>query len=242
MIDVSKSIVHFGIKIPIKTRGIELTRENYATISNKSSLGKNYTYIQAQAKNDEMLIESYSKIYADKEGLIYRDDWCMNHLTEVMQNYDLNMEFFMRLNQEKFNNEIEEFLKKTDFIETNDLSEYSCPGYYALILDKYCQIYIGTSKDIKARIRQHWTGGKLKFDRLIFGGKDTSKISIDSFRTLDTTRVLVYPTDDIFNYENEYINMISDKFLCNRVGGGKVDDMECGLLNLMVSMKNRKMK
>jgi len=234
-----KSISHFGISMALRTRGYKLTRENYAIISNKSTLGRNMIFLQALKNNDEKLIKSYSKIYADKEGLIYRDDWCKKHLVEIMQNFDLNMNFFDKLDRVKFENEVRQFLKKTKFYEITDLNEYSCSGYYVMILDKYCQLYVGTTKDIKKRIRQHWAGGKLKFDRLICGQIDKSKLSIDSFRALDTTRIFVYPTDDIYCKENEFINYFSDEFICNRIGGG---NMDFGVISAMACMKTRNLE
>jgi hypothetical protein len=234
-----KTIFHFGITMSLRTRGYKLTRENYAIISNKSTHGKNMIYIQALKKNDEKLIKAYSEIYADKEGLIYRDDWCKKHLIEVMQNFELNMNFCERLDHVKFEDEVAQFIKKTKFFEIKDLREYSCSGYYVMILDKYCQLYVGTSEDIMKRIRQHWAGGKLKFDRLICGQVTKSKLSIDSFRALDTTRILVYPTDDIYCKEDEFINHFSNEFVCNRIGGG---NMEFGVLSATANMKTRNLE
>jgi len=79
-----KTIIHYGLNVKIKTRGYKLTRENYAIVSDKSSIGKNMFYMQALKENNEKLIKSYSEIYVDKEGLVYRDDWCKKHLIEVM--------------------------------------------------------------------------------------------------------------------------------------------------------------
>lgn len=234
-----RSITHFGISLALKTRGYELTRDNYAVISNKSSIVKNRVYIQALQRNDEKLIKGYSEIYADREGLIYTDNWCKKRLIEIMQNFDLNINFFLNLDHYKFEAEIIQFLNKTKFIEITDLIEYSCPGYYIMILDKYCQLYIGTSKDIKRRIRQHWAGGKLKFDRLIFGQVTKSRLSIDSFKALDTTRVLVYPTDKIYVHEDDYIRCFSDEFVCNRVNGGRT---ELGIQSVAVDMKKRNLE
>jgi len=230
------AVVHFGITMKLKTRGYKLTRENYAVISNKSSLGKNALYIQALNKNDERILSAYTKIYADKEGLIYRDDWCKKRLIEIMQNFDLNMEFFKRLDHVEFEHEIKQFLNKTPFFEIQDLNEYSCPGYYVLVLDDYCQIYIGTSSNIQRRARQHWAGGKLKFDRLICGQITKSKLSIDSFRALDTTRIFVYPTYNTYSQEENFIRYFSDKFLCNRISGGI---MEFGQLSAVANLKTR---
>ncbi|MBU5428420.1 hypothetical protein KQI41_18685 [Tissierella pigra] len=236
---IDKAVTHFGITMTLRKRGYKLTRDNYAIISNKSTFGKNMIYKKALENNDEKLIKSYSEIYVDQEGLIYRDDWCERRLVEVIQNFDLNMNFFKRLDHVKFQDEIVKFLYQTKFFEIEDLREYSCPGYYVMILDKYCQLYIGTSKDIKKRIRQHWGGAKMGFDRLICGPITKSKLSIDSFRALDTTRILVYPTDDIYSKEDEFINCFSNEFVCNRIGGGI---MEFGGLSVATNVKTRNLK
>lgn len=233
----NKSITHFGITMTLRTRGYKLSRENYAIISNRSTFGKNIVYMHALENNNEKFIKGYSEIYADKEGLIYSDSWCEKHLAEVMQNFDLNMKFFERLDHVKFEDEIAKFLKKTKFFEITNLSDYSCSGYYVVILDKYCQVYIGTTKDIKKRIRQHWSGGKMRFDRLICGSITKSKLSIDSFRALDTTRILVYLTSEIYCQEDKFINYFSNEFVCNRTCGGI---MEFGELSVAANMKTRK--
>ena len=155
-----------------------------------------------------------------------------------MQNYDLNMEFFKKLNASKFNEELNRFIDSTEFFEITDLCEFSCSGYYAMVIGEYCQIYIGTSKDIKRRIRQHWSGGKMKLDRLVLGDKTRSKLSIDSFRALDTTRIFVYPTDNTYCREDEYINYFSDEFVCNRAKGGII---KFGTLEAMGSIKTREL-
>lgn len=231
-----ESITHFGIVVMSKSRGYRLTRENYATISNKSTHGKNMHYIQALKDNNQRIIEIYSKVYADEEGLVYCESWCKKRLFDAMQNFDFNMEFFRKLDPTKFNEELTRFLNTTDFFEITDLSEFSCPGYYVMVIGEYCQIYIGTSTDIKRRIKQHWSGGKMKLDRLLCGDTTRSKLSIDSFRALDTTRIFVCPTDNTYCKEDEYITYFSDKFVCNRIKGGKI---EFGTLDALVGIKTR---
>lgn len=232
----NEPVIHFGIAMKFKSRGYRLTRDNYTTISNKSTHGKNMHYIQALKDNNQRIIALYSKIYADEEGLVYSDSWCEKRLVEAMQNYDLNMEFFKNLDTVKFNNELRNFLDSTDFFEVTDLSEFSCPGYYAMVLGEYSQIYIGTSKDITKRIRQHWSGGKMKLDRLLCGDITRSKLSIDSFRALDTTRIFVYPTNNTYYKEDEFINCFSNEFVCNRIKGGNI---ELESLEAVASIKTR---
>ncbi len=79
----------------------------------------------------------------------------------------------------------------------------------------------------------------MKFDRLVCGQVTKSKLSIDSFRVLDTTRILVYPSDKIYCEEDNFINYFSDKFVSNRISGGI---MEFGTLSVAGSMKTRNLE
>jgi hypothetical protein len=232
-------IVHFGIPMKLLTRGYKLTRENYAVISNRSSFGKNILYMKSLKNNNGLPTNIYSEKYTDKEGLIYTDDWCNKHMVKVMQNFDMNMVFYSQLDHVKFEREINHFLSNTNFVEISDLNNYSCPGYYAMVLDHYCQIYIGTTINIKKRVREHWGGSTLRFDRLIFGQISTSKLSINSFRALDTTRIFVYPTQYLYSQEYKNINFFSEEFISNRIGGGT---MEFGELSVTANMKTRNLK
>lgn len=46
-----------------------------------------------------------------------------------------------------------------------------------MILDKYCQIYVGTTDDIKSRIQQHWSFSDVKrLNAIIF--HDMLKLAI----------------------------------------------------------------
>lgn len=94
---------------------------------------------------------SSADIYADEEGKLYSDEWCTKQLEESLKNYDLNMEYFSLLSRDEFNNEIRNFLSTNNsFIEVFDLNLYDQKsGYYLMVLDEYCQLYIGTTDDIK---------------------------------------------------------------------------------------------
>lgn len=88
------------------------------------------------------------------------------------------------------------------------------------------QVYIGTSKrDIVKMIRAHWTKRK-SFDRLLLPmwAVKSSIISIDSFRTLDTTRIYI-KEEDAFTHEDHYINQFSKEFTTNRINGGSLELM-----------------
>ncbi|NRT90890.1 GIY-YIG nuclease family protein [Clostridium beijerinckii] len=218
---------HFELKVLEGKLGLKLTREKYARINNKSSFQG--TMIGCDYVNEKMRI--------------YTDEWCKNHFEECMKNYDLNMEYFSLLDNNEFNLEIDKFLKQNEgFVEVSDLNLYHMkPGYYLMVLDEYCQVYIGTTNDIKKRIRQHWSGNK-HFDRLLLpmGAVDSSILSIDSFRAFDTTRIFAYITEKIFDNEDKFINEFSSKFVCNRLSGGKFKGI--GLLSSIMMMKSRKLK
>jgi GIY-YIG catalytic domain len=217
---------HFGLKVLEGKRGLRLKREKYAIVNNKNSLGVRFS----------------RDIYVDEEGKIYKEQWCKEHLKECLENFDLNMEYFSLLNHNEFCTEIEDFLKwNSQFTEVHDLNFYEGKaGYYIMVLDEYSQVYIGTTNDIKRRIRQHWSNSK-SFDRLLFpmGNVNSSILSIDSFRALDTSRIYAYETNETFSSEDKFINQFSAKFVCNRLGGGKVTG---GFLQAITMMKERNLK
>lgn len=214
---------HFGVDIIQRKHGLKLSRDNYAEISNKSSLPKFSV-----------------DIYADDEGKFYTDEWCNQQYLDVMTNYDLNMEYFSLLDHELFDESINRFLKKNKgFREITDLNRLNgkC-GYYLMILDEYCQMYIGVSNDIYKRIRNHWNARKA-FDRLLFpmGNVYNSIMSIDSFRALDTTRLYAFITNDVDDLEDFFIEQIPHEYCSNRIAGGVTTGLQA-----MVMMKSRKLK
>jgi hypothetical protein len=178
----------------------------------------------------------------DVLGRYYTDEWCQKHLKDAFENFDLNMQFFSMLDHNEFNSNIDNFLKNNSkFKEIYDLNSYmTASGYYILIADQYCQFYIGTSNTIGKRIKQHWNNRK-SFDRLLFpiGGVNTSIISFDSYRALDTTRILIYETHNVFNVEDKIINSFNPDFVGNRIGGGLING---GLIQAISMMKSRKLK
>lgn len=221
---------HFGVTVRPGKYGLELKRENYAIINKRNSL---------------MKFDNMKQAYADEKGEFYTDEWCRDYRELCLKNFDLNMEFFKSLNHEEFENEIRNFLHKNrKFVEVHDLKEYDhVSGYYLMLLDKYCQVYVGTTDNIKRRIQQHWTKTK-SFDRLLFPmyAVERSVLSIDSFRALDTTRIFVYKTQDIYNKEDAYIQAFSKKFLSNRIGGGKLEGGILGAMKIVATVNKKELK
>ena len=220
---------HFGVIVREGKYGLKLSRDKYALINNKNSLCK---------------FESLNSVgaYLDEDGKFYTEEWCKQHQKDCLENFDLNMRFFHSLNHDDFENALQNFLSNNNqFVEIQDLNDCDgIPGYYIMVLDEYCQLYIGTSCDIKKRIRQHWSSQK-SFDRLLFpmGNVKHSVMSIDCFRALDTTRIYVKRTLSTFSTEDVYINSIPQFYLCNRIGGGIRDDGFLGYVKAKSTMKSR---
>ena len=205
--------IHFGIITKDKPDGMKLTRENYIRVNKKSSL---------------------------LPGYIYTDQEIKKQIKYSLYNFDLNMNFFKNLSTEEFNNDLTDYLTASKvFVEIDDLSVFKeISGYYMMVLDEYKQVYIGKTKDIKLRLQQHWSRQK-QFDRLVFGSKENSVLSIDSFRAYDTTRIFVYPTsdnDELTNTEYTLIDRFNPKYLLNRTAGGSFSN---GLLDAAVNQKKR---
>jgi len=108
---------HFGVTVNKGKYGLKLTRENYAVVSKKNTLPK------------------FSlDIYADDQGMKYTDEWCAKQLEDCLKNFDLNMEFMSLFNRDKFNEEINEFLKNNKrFREVFDLNHYDEKPEYELL-------------------------------------------------------------------------------------------------------------
>ena len=219
---------HFGCTVMAGKYGLELSRDKYAIISTKNSFPK---------------FDSMKDAYADEEGTTYTDEWCKEYQQLILENFDLNMRFFASLNHDEFETELDKFLKKnSSFVEVSDLTAYSgVNGYYVMVLDSYCQVYIGTTNDIKRRIQQHWSKSR-SFDRLLFPmyAVNKSVLSIDSFRALDTTRIFVYATKKTYVSEDKYINEFLPQYVCNRIGGGIFSSGSLGFLEAAATIKSKK--
>lgn len=185
------------------------------------------------------------KIVQEEKFPYHTDEVCERLQGDALYNFDLNMAFCEKLDRNKFNEEIEHFLlKHPKFVEVTDLKRYkNATGIYIMVLDEYKQIYIGITNSsklgIKGRIQQHWTATKT-LDRLIFQGINSSVLSIDSFRHLDTTRIFVCTDINVNDTNSEEATLIenafSPEFIINRTGGGKHD-----LLEIMALGKTREL-
>lgn len=237
--------MHFGIMVIANKYGLRLTKDNYAIIDNRPSFKLGYASIYTvdfvRQLSETYVIDETKKIgetnYVTKRH--YTDSWCERHYQNCIKNFDLNMDFYAGLDKEKFDKKVNAFLRKhTGFKEVKDLRDYEGEsGYYLMVLDEYKQVYLGTSSNIKKRIQGHWRIRK-PFDRLLFGSVNESRLSIDSFRALDTTRIYAYKTWKTYDSEDKYISFFPDEYICNRVAGG---EMELGTLQAWGTRKKREL-
>ncbi len=215
----SESAVHFGIPVRA-TRGLSLrmTRDTYARINKRSS-----TYLPREV--DPKLWDATHDLYDDPDHRIYTDEFCATMQERVLANFDLNMAHFASLDHGEFDAALQRAVaSQPRMVEVTDLTEWdSVPGLYIMVLDEYRQAYVGAtdaSVGILKRIKQHWTGTK-PLDRLIWGDPQTSILSIDSFRALDTTRIFALKTARSFAGENPLLDQFPPEFVLNRVPGGR---------------------
>ena len=137
---------------------------------------------------------------------------------ENMLIYDLNMKYFESLNKEKFEDYLMNFVNQNNFYEVSDLNDVMyTTGIYIMVLDSYKQVYIGQSKKIGDRIKSHWNK-QLEFYKINQACSPyKSKIAIDSFGALDTTRIFIRECNEkeLNELEEKYIDEFDNSYLCN---------------------------
>lgn len=180
-------------------------------------------YVKSYLQNKENF-KSFYDLNKAPDGNYYSEKYIKHQTNQAIKNFNLNINYFKSLNKQIFNEKINEFIKNNPkFVPVSNLKNYiNKSGYYIMILDNYCSAYIGTTDNISERIRAHWSKVK-QFDRLIFPSNavESSTLSIDSFKALDTTRIFAYETKTTYSLEQKFINQIPSEFLLNRIGGGK---------------------
>ena len=197
-------MIHFGCNLKKSANELTLSRDNY----------------MYKKKNGE---------YAFK----FKGNWSQEEIAEREQlnlaNFDINMHFYDQLDRALFERQLEKILTMfPGFEEVTDLTlEFDRRGIYLLVLGKYKQLYIGkTYKNFLERIKKHWSNN-VEFDRLIFFDWRKSKLSIDSFKALDTTQIFVLPLsateDSLLKIESQLVEVVEGEYLANRLSGGSVD-------------------
>jgi len=164
-------------------------------------------------------------------------------IENALTNFDHSMKLFKTLSRDKFNEELCKLVSSANFDEIFDLNVTdNLKGFYIMVLDDYCQIYIGISSNIKKRIKEHW-GRQVPLDNLNSDGLEGFRLSVDSFRALDTTRIFVRPCPecDFINYplitgnlEDQLVRQIPPDYCLNKSYWGR------SLAEILESKERRK--
>ncbi|PTT66998.1 hypothetical protein DBR22_09800 [Arthrobacter sp. HMWF013] len=209
-------VEHFGERLRQSKFGHRLTREMYAIPNKKRST----RYVPREYAG-EGYWASQAWAYEDEDHTILSDEFCEQQRDDALENFDLNMAFFAQIQADVFEDALTEMLAKNKSLrEVTDLKELDWDeGAYVMVLDGYRQAYIGQAVDMRARIRRHWTATK-QFDRLLWGHKYQSVLSVDSFRALDTTRIFAAKTINADRLERRLVKNFPPDLLLNRIEGG----------------------
>lgn len=215
------AVTHFGVRVQRgSVYGLRIDRATYARINKRSS-----TPIPRELLSEAAWARR-GRDFDDEDQLVRSDEWCAWHQARALENFDLNMAYFAQLDRSEFAAAVDAVMamRKTRWLtEVTDLNRWeSRGGLYVMVLDDYCQVYVGITQGsvgVKARIRQHWSSSK-QFDRLLFGEVEDSILSIDSFRALDTTRIFAVGTTDPWSLEDAVVGAFPSKFVLNRIAGG----------------------
>ncbi|WP_142061276.1 GIY-YIG nuclease family protein [Pseudarthrobacter sp. B4EP4b] len=228
-----KPVVHFGERLRASKYSHRLKRDEYA-LPNKT----NSSWFPREMYGEAMWA-SQAWMYEDEDHRVYADEFCELQREAALENFDLNKAFFRQLSAKDFEEALAEMLRKHKYLRpvTDLIALDGEMGVYVMVLGLYKQVYVGQSWDIRKRIKQHWSGVK-QFDRLIFPDKETSILSIDSFRALDTTRIFAAKTIRGDQLERRLVNTFPPDFLLNRVDGG---DRIMGGLFLPGEVKQRQL-
>ncbi len=220
------SIQHFGVTV--RTNGkysLQLQRSEYLLASTKAT---NPLYYLEGAATGRITPDRMDELFADPATCVeYSTEWITSHREAALKNFDLNMMFIRRLDQQCFDDGLAALL--AEFSELREVPDLRTvlgePGIYVMVLDRYRQLYVGQSGDVARRIRNHWTRSK-PLDRLVFGDVESSILSIDTFRALDTTRLFVATgatLDDPYErdrLERKMAAAIDPDLSLNRIAGG----------------------
>lgn len=137
------------------------------------------------------------------EGILLDND----EKNECLACFDKHMDYFSKLLETEFNNELEKTLKRfKNFEEIKDLNKCQFSGIYIMVLDKYKQIYVGVSNNIKKRIEQHWN--KVVNKDYLSNSINQFPMGIDCFKALDTTRIYVKNCEEDIKSTNQILNQL----------------------------------
>jgi len=164
--------------------------------------------------------------FRDEEQTRFSDEFLLWNRDQAMRNLDLSLAYFDTLDAADFEEALGAVLAKGRSLHAvEDLSEWEgVEGVYVMVFDRFKQIYVGQSNNIRRRVRQHWTGRK-SFDRLVYGTPYDSILPVDELRALDTTRLYAARSRNRDALEERLERAAEPRFTLNRTMGGVVNPL-----------------
>lgn len=210
-------VEHFGEKIRSGKYGHRLTREMYALPNKRSSHYENR--VREWFSDERWAADAWA--YEDEAHTRYSDEYIECQRDRALKNFDLNMAFFARLNPKVLQSALDDTLRAQKRMRpvTNLMDLNEVEGVYVMVFDEYNSAYVGTSGNMRNRIKQHWRGMH-EFDRLLDGPTNESVIAVDCFRALDITRLFAMKTSRESEVEFKIERAFPPDYLLNRHPGG----------------------
>jgi hypothetical protein len=208
---------HFGEPLRAHEHGHRLAREFYALPDKKRSIRGGYEFDYTP---EMWAIEAEG--FDDDQHTIYKDEHVAYLRSRALKNFDSVMQRLAAIDSLKFEKTLQSVLAAYPVLQpVDELAQFkNVTGVYVMVLDGVHQVYVGETVNIRTRIMQHWSG-RIPLDRLIFGDGETSKLAINSFRPLDTTRIYAGATTNRFDFEAGIVKAFPEEFRLNRIDGGE---------------------
>lgn len=159
--------------------------------------------------------------FCDEEQTRFSDAFLLWNRDRALRNLDVSLAYFNTLDADEFETALTAVLSKGRSLRpVEDLTEWEgVEGVYVMVFDKFKQLYVGQSTNIRKRVRHHWTGRK-GFDRLVWGTPYDSILPVDELRALDTTRLYAVRSLHPDALETRLERAADPRFTVNRTAGG----------------------
>ncbi|AUI52921.1 GIY-YIG nuclease family protein [Arthrobacter crystallopoietes] len=208
---------HLGELLRGPQIGHKMIRDLYAFPSRSQKRKPNRAHFSDQSW------ENTAWAYRDEDHAQHSDAYLLVQRDTALRNFDLSMRYFESLDADELETALEHVLAKgRTFKPVESLPDWDdVEGAYVMVFDEYKQFYIGQSRNVRKRIKQHW-GGRKSFDRLIYGrSMYTSIFPVDELRALDNTRIYAARSSNPYAPEERAEKAADQRFCLNRMTGGE---------------------
>lgn len=207
---------HLGERLRASKRGLAMTRGQYAYPNRhpKDPIPRDMCSPEEWA--------SLAWVFRDDGRTEYSDAFLLVQRDRALVNFDLSMRYFDSLDPVEFEAALGRVLAAGRTLKpVASLPDWDgVEGCYIMVFDRYKQFYVGTTGDIRKRIKDHWAARK-PFDRILFRTPYDSIFPAEELRPLDTTRLYAARSRNRFNMEERVETAADQRFCLNRMDGGE---------------------